>query len=159
MSFVGFRKLSDRATIPKTANFGDVGYDLSSAYSYTVKAHKRELIKTDLQVCVPFGTYGRIAPRSGLAWKSAIDVLGGVIDPGYEGNVCVLLINHGDTDFEIKSGDRIAQLILEQCKVVPVYEFHSDKKEPITNDQKENKISTTDTARGDKGFGSTGVSS
>jgi len=54
-----------------------------SAYKYIIPAHGKELVKTDLQIEVPFGTYGRIAPRSGLAWKNHIDVGAGVIDADY----------------------------------------------------------------------------
>ena len=57
---------------------------------------------------------GRIAPRSGLASKNFIDTGAGVIDADYRGQVKVLLFNHGETDFEISEGDRIAQLILER---------------------------------------------
>jgi dUTP pyrophosphatase len=60
----------------------------------------------------PAGTYGRIAPRSGLAWKNSIDVGAGVIDEDYRGNVGVILFNHGDKDFDIKAGDRVAQVRL-----------------------------------------------
>lgn len=54
-----------------------------SAYKYIIPAHGKELVKTDLQIEVPFGTYGRVAPRSGLAWKNHIDVGAGVIDADY----------------------------------------------------------------------------
>lgn len=56
---------------------------INSAYEYTVPAHGKELVKTDLQIAVPENTYGRIAPRSGLAWKNHIDVGAGVIDADY----------------------------------------------------------------------------
>lgn len=63
---------------------------------------------------MPAGTYGRIAPRSGLAVKNFIDVGAGVIDADYRGQVKILLFNHADVDFEVKEGDRVAQLILER---------------------------------------------
>ena len=87
----------------------------------------------------PDGTYGRIAPRSGLAVKHGLDVLAGVVDPDYRGEIKVVLLN---TDlrnpFVIKPGYRIAQLIVENYTVADVVE-----------------VSITD--RGDTGFGSTGV--
>jgi dUTP pyrophosphatase len=92
---------------------------------------------------LPYGTYGRIAPRSGLAVKHGLDTLAGVVDPDYRGEIKVVLIN---TDmrvpFVIKPGYRIAQLILEKYEVADVVEVAE---------------ATTDTDRGDAGFGSTGV--
>lgn len=62
----------------------------------------KELVKTDIQIKVPFGTYGGVAPRSGLTWKNSIDVGAGVIDQVYRGNVIIILFNHSDVDFEVK---------------------------------------------------------
>ena len=63
---------------------------------------------------VPHGTYGRIAPRSGVAWKHHIDIEACVIDGDYRGNVGIVIFNHSETDFIIKVGDRVAQLICEK---------------------------------------------
>ena len=100
------------------------------------------MVKTDLSVACPEGTYARIAPRSGLAKKKGIDVGAGVIDADYRGPVGVILFNFGEDDFEIKRGDRIAQMILEQVSMVPAIQVES----------------LDDTERGAAGFGSTGVS-
>lgn len=81
------------------------------------------------------------APRSGLAWKHSIDVGAGVIDADYRGPVGVILFNHSDVDFEVKAGDRIAQLIIEKI-VTPEVEEVDD---------------LDATERGSGGFGSTGV--
>lgn len=113
----------------------------NSAYDDVVPARGKALVKTDIQIEVPVGTYGRVAPRSGLAWKNFIDVGAGVIDQDYRGNVGVILYNHSDTDFEIKKGDRIAQLIMERIVYPVVVEVES----------------LTETARGAGGLGSTGV--
>ena len=83
-----------------------------------------------------------LAPRSGLAWKNSIDVGAGVVDYDYRGNVGVILFNLGDADFSVKTGDRVAQLILERISMAGVEE----------RDQLE------ETSRGEGGFGSTGVS-
>jgi len=83
-----------------------------------------------------------IAPRSGLAWKSHIDVGAGVVDADYRGNVGVILFNHGDNDFAVKPGDRVAQMILQKVDMAAVTEV----------------TELPDTARGEGGFGSTGVS-
>lgn len=147
MSQLFIKRLSSNAVLPSRASFGAAGYDLSSAYNYTVKARGKELIKTDLCIIVPSGTYGRIAPRSGLAWKHSIDVGAGVIDSDYRGNLGVILFNHSDTDFQIIKGDRIAQLILEKINdAAQIVEMKEDEKNDIV----------TSTVRGSQGFGSTG---
>ena len=79
-------------------------------------------MKTGLSISFPPGLYARIAPRSGLALKRFIDVGAGVVDADYRGEVGVVLFNHGDQDFEVKMGDRIAQLILERIDTPPVEE-------------------------------------
>ena len=75
--------LTERATIPQRMTPGSAGYDLSSAYSLVIPAKGKALVGTDLSISVPPNTYGRIAPRSGLAWKHHIDVGAGVIDFDY----------------------------------------------------------------------------
>ena len=89
------------------------GHDLYSIETVTIPAHSRSLIKTGLAIAVPNGTYGRIAPRSGLATKG-ISVDAEVIDADYRGELKILLVNHGASDYEIKTGDRIAQLVMEK---------------------------------------------
>jgi len=135
------KKLSEHATIPVRGSEGAAGYDLSSAYDYTIKAKSKDLVKTDLSIAIPLGTYARIAPRSGLAHKHFIDVGAGVVDYDYRGNVGVILFNFSDVDFEIKKGDRVAQMILEQIVTPECVEVDD--------------LDATD--RGAGGFGSTGV--
>ena len=98
-------------------------------------------MSTDLSIATPAGTYGRIAPRSGLAAKHFIDTGAGVIDADYRGEVKVLLFNHSEKDFEIKVGDRIAQLVLERIYTPEVMEVEN----------------LEESVRGAGGFGSTGV--
>merc|ERR1712127_568412 len=99
------------------------------------------IVKTDLSIACPIGTYARIAPRSGLAVKKFIDVGAGVVDADYRGPVGVVLFNFGEDDFHVKVGDRVAQLILERISMAETKEV-SDLDE---------------TQRGEGGFGSTGV--
>ena len=106
----------------------------------TIPAKGKALVKTDIQIALPDGCYGRVAPRSGLAHKHFIDVGAGVIDQDYRGNVGVILFNFNDTDFEVAKGDRIAQLILERIFLPELEELPS----------------LDDTDRGAGGFGSTG---
>ena len=80
-------KLTDLATIPTRGSEHAAGYDLYSAYDMTIPARGKGLVKTDIQVKVPHGTYGRVAPRSGLAWKQHIDIGAGVVDEDYRGNL------------------------------------------------------------------------
>merc|ERR1719492_556759 len=109
-------KLSDKAIIPTKGSKLAAGYDLYSAEDATIPARGKGLVKTDLQIKVPHGTYGRVAPRSGLAWKNHIDIGAGVVDQDYRGNVGVVMFNHADVAFSIKKGDRIAQLICEKIE-------------------------------------------
>ena len=132
--------LSPKATMPVKGTTLAAGYDLSSAQQLTIPVNGRALVQTDLSLSVPKGTYGRIAPRSGLAVKHGITIGAGVIDADYTGPIGIVLFNHGDQDFQIKEGDRIAQLILEQVANKPVIQVQE----------------LTQTTRGDKGFGSTG---
>ena len=113
----------------------------ASAYAGVVPARGKAMLKTDIAIAVPLGTYGRVAPRSGLALKHGIDVGAGVIDEDYRGNVGVILFNHSDVDFLVAAGDRVAQLILEKIET-PEVEVVEDLSE---------------TVRGGGGFGSTGV--
>ncbi|XP_019187107.1 PREDICTED: deoxyuridine 5'-triphosphate nucleotidohydrolase-like [Ipomoea nil] len=135
------KKLSENAVLPSRGSPLSAGYDLSSAAETKVPARGKALIPTDLSIAVPEGTYARIAPRSGLAWKHSIDVGAGVIDADYRGAVGVILFNHSDVDFEVKVGDRIAQLIIQNI-VTPEVEEVDD---------------LDSTVRGSGGFGSTGV--
>ncbi|XP_022815266.1 deoxyuridine 5'-triphosphate nucleotidohydrolase [Spodoptera litura] len=135
-----FTRLTENAFAPTKGSEKAAGYDLKSAYDYTVPARGKELVKTDLQIELPSGCYGRVAPRSGLAVKNFIDVGAGVIDEDYRGNVGVVIFNHSDQEFVINKGDRIAQLICERI-------YYPVLKE-VTN--------LSETNRADGGFGSTG---
>lgn len=138
---LGYVKLSENAYPPQRATSHAAGYDLRSAYDYIVLKQNRTLVKTDLGLEIPEVCYGRIAPRSGLALNHFISVGAGVIDRDYTGNVSVLLFNHSQSDFYIKKGDKIAQLILEMIVCPQVVELSS----------------LSQTERGDQGFGSTGI--
>jgi|TARA_R110002020_G_scaffold429461_1_gene639009 dUTP pyrophosphatase len=140
MISVYIRKLDESAIIPTRATDSDAGYDLYSTNDGVVPARGRKVVGTGIAIAIPPGHYGRVAPRSGLAVKRGIDVLAGVVDSGYRGEVGVVLQNLSDEDFPFKKGDRVAQLILEQCNTIGWVEL--DKLE--------------DSVRSDGGFGSTG---
>ena len=107
-------RLTSYAQIPRKATPGVVGCDLYSAYKTIVPGGGRALIKIDISIEIPPGTYARIAPRSSLALKNFIQVGVGVVDEDYRGPVGVLLFNHPREPFVVNRGDRIAQLILER---------------------------------------------
>ncbi|KAL3845233.1 hypothetical protein ACJIZ3_002636 [Penstemon smallii] len=121
-SFLRVIKLSEKAVLPSRGSPLSAGYDLSSAAETKVPSRGKALVPTDLSIAIPQGTYARVAPRSGLAWKHSIDVGAGVIDADYRGPVGVILFNHSDVDFEVKVGDRIAQLIIEKIMTPEVTE-------------------------------------
>lgn len=134
---------SENATVPTKGSALAAGYDLYSSESAVIPAQGQGMVATDLTIIVPIGTYGRVAPRSGLAVKHGISTGAGVVDADYRGEVKVVLFNHSKKDFEIAKGDRIAQLVLEQI-------VNADVK-VIT--QEELDV----TVRGEGGFGSTGT--
>ena len=139
---LGIKKLSYDAILPTRGSDGSVGYDLYSNEDAIVPCQAgNALVGTGLAVRITDGCYGRVAPRSGLAVKHCIDVGAGVIDPDYTGEVKVVLFNRGFDNFEIKKGDRIAQLILERCENPHVKEIGL----------------LEETLRGSDGFGSTGI--
>ncbi len=139
---INVKKLSENATIPTQGTKFAAGYDLYAAEDEVVFCGTRKLIKTNISMEITPGYYGRIAPRSGLAYKSGIDVLAGVIDSDYRGDIGVILYNTDkNIDFVVKKGDRIAQIIFEAC-----YSATLNTVENLDN-----------TLRQSGGYGSTGV--
>ncbi|GMM30941.1 bifunctional dITP/dUTP diphosphatase [Martiniozyma asiatica (nom. inval.)] len=138
-------RLSSAATIPTKGSSQSAGYDLYASESAIIPANGQGLVSTDLSIICPEGTYGRVAPRSGLAVKFGISTGAGVIDADYRGEVKVMLFNHGSSNFEIKSGDRIAQLVLEKIVYADIEELDQTQWDQAK-----------DTERGAGGFGSTG---
>lgn len=139
---VELKLLSEAAKTPTKGTDQAAGYDLYAAQNAEIDPLKRALIKTNISIAIPKGYYGRIAPRSGLAYKNGIDVMAGVIDSDYRGDVGVILYNTGVDVFKVKQGDRIAQLIIEKCYVAEW---------DLAND-------LSDTQRGEGGYGHTGKS-
>jgi len=134
---------SELAKLPKRADEGAAGYDLTSIENISIPPKSRSLISTGLSIQLPMYSYGRIAPRSGLSVKG-LDVGAGVIDESFRGIIKVLLINNNDTAFQVSEGDRIAQLLVE-----PIY--YPDVETVSSLEE------LSSTSRGEGGFGSTGV--
>ena len=154
------KKLSAQAKTPTRGSAFAAGYDIYSAKECVIPKRGRGLVDTDISIavgdgccrlpaaCLKVHVYlltiiivdGRIAPRSGLAVKHFIDTGAGVIDSDYRGQVKVLLFNHSEVDFEIKEGDRIAQLVIERIYTPEVVVVEN----------------LEETIRGEGGFGSSG---
>ncbi len=139
------RRLRPEAVLPAYAHPGDAGLDLAAAEKVRLWPGERVAVPTGLAVAIPDGWVGLVHPRSGLARRHGLTVANapGTIDAGYRGEVQVLLVNLGTEVVDIAAGDRVAQLLLQRvgwAEVVEVKEL-------------------SDTARGDGGFGSTGVAS
>jgi dUTP pyrophosphatase len=116
------------------------GLDLFAIEDLEIEPHGRTLARTGLAVAIPEGYYGRVAPRSGLAKDKGLDVLAGVIDADYRGEIGCLLFNTSNETIQLAAGSKICQLIIEQI-VTPQAVWVS-------------ALANTD--RGDGGFGSTG---
>jgi dUTP pyrophosphatase len=128
--------------LPSYATQGAAGMDLRSAETLTIKPHARALVATGIAIALPLGFEAQVRPRSGLAVKHGVTVLNapGTIDCDYRGEIKVPLINHGDEDFVIARGDRIAQIVIAPAPQMMLEE-----------------VSMLDeTLRGAGGFGSSG---
>lgn len=138
-----FMRLHAGARLPTRGSLHAAGLDLYSIESLTLDSRGgRAGVRTGLAVSIPEGFYGRVAPRSGLAVRHGLDVLAGVIDSDYRGEIICALINHGAEPFRIEAGTRVAQLIIEA----------------ITTPEAVWSEALSETARGQGGFGSTGQS-
>ena len=138
---MNIKLLSSRAIIPTKAHDTDAGYDLYTVETFELGIGERKAFKTDISIAIPVGLYGRIAPRSGLAFKKGIDVMAGIIDCSYRGEILIILINLGKEPVIINSGDKIAQIIFQ----------------PYTNHNFTVVDNLDDTSRGTDGFGSSDV--
>ena len=128
--------------LPAYETSGAAGMDLRAAGDAVLQPGGRELIATGIAIALPDGYEAQVRPRSGLAVKHGITVLNspGTIDNDYRGEVKVPLINHGDVEFIITRGDRIAQMV-----IAPVSRIAGDEVKDLGS-----------TARGSGGFGSSG---
>ena len=136
---------NSRNDIPRYAHDGDSGMDLRANLDHPIslEPNKRVLVPTGIHMQIPLGCEGQVRGRSGLALKNGVTVLQGVgtVDSGYIGDIGVVLINHGEETFQINNGDKIAQLVICPIKNVIIAEVDN----------------LDNTARGQKGYGSTGV--
>ena len=140
MHQLSIKKLSEDAQLPVRGSDGAAGYDLYSTEAVELVPGERALVGTGIAIAIPPETYARVAPRSGLAVKKGLDVLAGVVDEDYRGEVKVALINLSDSVVTLDKGERIAQLVIERIWVGDVVEVDT----------------LPDSMRGAGGFGSTG---
>jgi dUTP pyrophosphatase len=140
LHFLSFKQLDPRATLPTRGSELSAGLDLYCIDDLVIEPKTRIVARTGLSVAIPVGFYGRVAPRSGLAAKAGLDVLAGVIDSDYRGEIGCLLYNTGDESIQLSAGSKICQLIIEQI-ITPAAVWADELDE---------------TARGAGGFGSTG---
>ena len=128
--------------LPVKAHSDDAAFDLKARTALEIAPHKAALVPTGLFLELPVGYEAQVRPRSGLALKHCVTVLNtpGTIDAGYRGEVGVILINHGDTPFPVKRGDRIAQMVIQALPDVVLT--------PVS--------ALNASSRGTGGFGSTG---
>ncbi|MEK7451544.1 MAG: dUTP diphosphatase, partial [Patescibacteria group bacterium] len=134
-------KIEEDAKIPNYANLSDAGMDLFSIEEVVLKIGERQAIRTGIKTEIPDGYVGLVWDKSGLALNNGIKTMAGVIDSGYRGEIKIVLINLGDEDFEIKKGQKIAQMLVqkvERPEIELVDELNA-------------------TERGENGFGSTGL--
>lgn len=141
MSILKVTSLGPNFKAPVRKHPTDAGADIHAAEEVVIESGKRHAVSTQMAIAVPEGYYGRIAPRSGLAYKNGIDVLAGVADSSFRGEIKVILINLGESPFKVEVGDRVAQLVIEK----------------IATPKIEVVPSLDETERGEGGFGSTGV--
>lgn len=141
-SKIFFYRDVEEGKIPKRASASSAGFDLASAYKYSVRGHTSVSVDTGIKVIFPPGCYGRIAGRSGLALKYKLIVGGGVIDSDYTGTLKIILINLSSKTFKVHIGDRVGQLICEK--------YFTGEQEEVGSFQKE-------TERQSSGMGSTGI--
>lgn len=152
---IQIKKLTTTARVPTKSHEWDAGWDLYADVSANIEPHKRLTISTGIAIAIPEGYVGLIWPRSGLAVKQGIDVLAGVIDSQYRGELKVCLYNtnglwsehnmgnehiNRDMSVSINQGDRIAQLLIQE---IPKTEFKLVQE-------------LSETTRSQKGFGSSG---
>lgn len=137
------RKLRPEAVLPRFAHADDSGMDVCAAEAVVLAPGERAKIPTGLAFEPPSGTELQVRPRSGLALRHGVTLVNSpaTVDEGFRGEVCVILINHGNEPFRVEVGDRIAQIVL--CPVLRPKVVEVDA------------LSGTD--RGSGGFGSSGT--
>ena len=137
---VRIKKLRDDAHVPLYKRPGDAAFDLFSCEDWTLAPHEQHIFQIGIAMAIQEGCVGLIWDRSGLGAKFGIKVLGGVIDHTYRGEIGVGLINLTKVPYEVKKGDRIAQMLIQQVYTADIQEVED----------------LDETVRGTGAFGSSG---
>ena len=127
--------------LPKYANIGDAGMDIYSVENVIIAPGKRVLVSTGITTEIPEGYVALIWDKSGLAAKSGIKTMAGVIDCNYRGEWKIVLFNTSENNYEVKKGEKIAQALIQ----------------PVASPEIEEVSELSDTSRGKGSFGSTGL--
>ena len=140
MPRVTFEKTHEDAQLPKKNHNTDTGWDLFAVEDKSIPAKGRDVVDVGLKVSfIQPGYWIRVSSRSGLSFKNGILSHPGVIDQDYRGSMGVMLYNHSDSDYQVKKGDRVAQMLIH---------YNIDMEVGWGEQQS--------TERGEKGFGSSG---
>ncbi|MEI7719490.1 MAG: dUTP diphosphatase [archaeon] len=139
---IKIKKLHPDAKLPVYAHQGDAGMDLFSVEDKIIKAGEREIIGTGIAMEYQEGFCTLIWDRSGLAVNNGITLLGGVVEPSYKGEYKVIMLNTSKQDYEVKKGQKIAQVLIQ----------------PVVYAEIEETSQLSESSRGKNGFGSTGLS-
>ena len=132
-------RVSPEAILPTRAHHDDAGMDLYGMEDFSLKPGEGHTTKTGIAVALPLGYVGMVADRSSMA-KRGIKIAGGIIDSGYRGEIHIVLWNISGDVIHVKKGERIAQMLIIPISTPSVNEVQS----------------LDETARGAKGFGSSG---
>ena len=140
---VRIERVTDTATVPTKGSCSAAGWDLYADEHVAIPARGRAMVSTGIRMAIPDDYFGKVMPRSGLTVRHGLDVGAGVIDADYRGVVHVVLFNHSDDSYTVECGTRIAQLVFLRCA--------------MDMQLREVQVSTQETKRSVRGFGSTGM--
>ena len=135
------KKLLKDAELPEYATATDVGFDLRAAEDVEIEPGEQKTVSAGIAIEIPKGHVGLIRDRAGITTRMQLHTAAGTFDPAYRGEVSIVLVNYGDETACIEKGMRIAQMI-----VLPVVKVKIKESKKLT-----------ETKRGSKGFGSTGI--
>lgn len=135
------KKLNNEAKLPQYAHPGDAGMDIYSCEEAVLEPGRQTMVKTGISMAIPEGFVGLIWDKSGLAAKHGIKTMAGVVDSGYRGEVCIVMINLGKGAYKVQKHTKIAQMLIQ-----PIHAVNIKEAEELDS-----------TSRGEGGFGSTGL--
>ncbi len=138
---IQIKKVDKNAKIPQYAHDDDAGMDLFSIENFVLTPGERRTCKTGIAMNIPKGFAGLIWDKGGIALNGGIKTMGGVVDSGYRGEVKVILKNLSNKDYEIKRGQKVAQMLIQKVELPVIKEVNN----------------LDETSRGEDGFGSTGL--